>query len=162
MKLEEQEQRRAAREGRSMANSQPQPQRSQEGYLSYMQRQVTDRTERLGLSNDHMDRLEENSSNFVNDVNKYVQNQKRKAVFGGKITSAHLAAKDFANHIYSIGLEVWVLMSKMFLTGAGIIDCLLWSYSFSTAYPWLISRLFVGFNVSQVVQGSDLYDFINT
>lgn len=53
-------------------------------------------------------------------------------------------------------------MSKMFLTGAGIIDCLLWSYSFSTAYPWLISRLFVGFNVSQVVQGSDLYVFINT
>ena len=103
MKLEEQEQRRAAREGRSMANSQPQPQRSQEGYLSYMQRQVTDRTERLGLSNDHMDRLEENSSNFVNDVNKYVQNQKRKAVFGGKITSAHLAARTWLITFIALG-----------------------------------------------------------
>lgn len=103
MKLEEQEQRRAAREGRSTANSQPQPPRSQEGYLSYMQRQVTDRTERLGLSNDHMDRLEENSSNFVNDVNKYVQNQKRKAVFGGKITSAHLAARTWLITFIALG-----------------------------------------------------------
>lgn len=103
MKLEEQEQRRAAREGRSAANTQPQPQRSQEGYLSYMQRQVTDRTERLGLSSDHMDRLEENSSNWANDVNKYVQNQKRKAVFGGKITSAHLSVRTWLTTFIALG-----------------------------------------------------------
>ena len=103
MKLEEQEQRRAAREGR-LASNQPQPQSSQEGYLSYMQRQVTDRTERLGLSSDNMDRLEENSSNWANDVNKYVQNQKKKAVLGGKITSAHLDCSNLTNHMYTIAL----------------------------------------------------------
>lgn len=49
-----------------------------------MQRQVADRTQQLGVSGEHMDRLEENSSNWARDVNKYVQNQKRKAVFGGE------------------------------------------------------------------------------
>lgn len=49
-----------------------------------MSRQVQERTERLGLVGDTMDRLEENSSNFASDVGKYVQSQKRKAVFGGK------------------------------------------------------------------------------
>lgn len=85
MKLDDQERRRAAREERvSSAHQAHQPQGSQEGYLSYMQRQVTDRTQQLGSSSDHMDRLEESSSNWARDVNKYVQNQKRKAVFGGE------------------------------------------------------------------------------
>lgn len=84
MKLDEQERRRAAREGRAMPNQAPQ--RSQEGYMSYMQRQVNERTERIGNFSDSMDRLEENSSGWARDVNKYVQNQKRKALFGGKIS----------------------------------------------------------------------------
>lgn len=85
MKLDDQERRRAAREERvSSVHHAHQPQGSQEGYLSYMQRQVTDRTQQLGASSDHMDRLEESSSNWARDVNKYVQNQKRKAVFGGE------------------------------------------------------------------------------
>ena len=80
MKLSEEEHRKALREGRA-----PPPESdSQEGYWSYMSRQVQERTERLGLVGDTMDRLEENSSNFATDVGKYVQNQKRKAVFGGK------------------------------------------------------------------------------
>lgn len=80
MRLDEQERRKALREGRAP----PPEQGNQEGYLSYMSRQVQERTERLGLVGDSMDRLEENSSNFASDVGKYVQNQKRKAVFGGK------------------------------------------------------------------------------
>ena len=49
-----------------------------------MQRQVQERTEKLSMAGDHMDRLEENSSGWARDVNKYVQNQKKKAVLGGK------------------------------------------------------------------------------
>lgn len=80
MRLDERERRQALRDGRAPP---PQPS-SQEGYMSYMSRQVQERTERLGIAGDTMDRLEENSSNFANDVSKYVQSQKRKAVFGGK------------------------------------------------------------------------------
>ncbi|KAJ5674106.1 hypothetical protein N7462_009545 [Penicillium macrosclerotiorum] len=79
MKLEEQERRQALREGRAPP---PEPQGNDESYWSYMSRQVQERTERLGIAGDTMDRLEENSSNFASDVGKYVQTQKRKAVFG--------------------------------------------------------------------------------
>lgn len=83
MRIEEQERRRAAREGRTIPG-QASDQGSQEGYWSYMQRQVQERTERLGMAGDQMDRLEENSSNWARDVNKYVQKQKRGLVLGGK------------------------------------------------------------------------------
>lgn len=82
MKQEEQERRNALREGRA---PQPEASGSQEGYWSYMSRQVQERTERLNVAGDSMDRLEENSSNFANDVGKYVQSQKKKAVFGCKL-----------------------------------------------------------------------------
>ena len=85
MKLEEQERRRALKEGRTPTA----PVQGQEGYWSYMSRQVQERTERLGIVGDSMDRLEENSSGFVNDVGKYVQSQKRKAVLGGKSIFLH-------------------------------------------------------------------------
>lgn len=81
MRIDEQERRQALREGRAPASD---PQGSDEGYLAYMSRQVQERTERLGIAGDSMDRLEENSSNFASDVGKYIQTQKRKAVFGGK------------------------------------------------------------------------------
>ncbi|KAJ5290514.1 uncharacterized protein N7443_010767 [Penicillium atrosanguineum] len=78
MKMEDQERRKALREGRA-----PPPESgNEETYWSSMSRAVQERTERLGLATDTMDRLEENSSNFASDVGKYVQNQKRKAVFG--------------------------------------------------------------------------------
>lgn len=80
MRLDEQERRKALREGRAP----PPDQGSEEGYWSYMSRAVQERTERLGLAGDTMDRLEESSSNFATDVSKYVQSQKRKAVMGGK------------------------------------------------------------------------------
>lgn len=81
MKMEDQERRKALREGRAPP---PELQGNQESYWSSMSRAVQERTERLGLATDTMDRLEENSSNFASDVGKYVQSQKRKAVFGGK------------------------------------------------------------------------------
>jgi hypothetical protein len=86
MKFEDQERRKALREGRTPPAQQG---GSQEGYLSYMSRQVQERTERLGIVGDSMDRLEENSSGFANDVNKYVQSQKKKAVLGSKLLFLH-------------------------------------------------------------------------
>jgi len=80
MKMEDQERRKASRQGRV-----PPPEPSnQEGYWSSMSRAVQERTERLGVANDTIDRLQEDSSNFASDVGKYVQSQKRKAVLGGK------------------------------------------------------------------------------
>lgn len=81
MRQEDQQQRAAAREGRAP----PAAEGSQEGYWSYMQRQVQERTERLNVMGDNMDRLEDNSQGWANDVSKYVQTQKRKAVFGGNV-----------------------------------------------------------------------------
>jgi hypothetical protein len=80
MRADEQERRRAARGGRSAPESAAKGE--QEGYWSYMQRQVQERTQQLGLTGDSMDRLEENSGEWANDVSKYVSTQKRKAVFG--------------------------------------------------------------------------------
>jgi hypothetical protein len=84
MRAEEQDRRRALREGRTPTNLSTQSSSSQEGYWSYMQRQVQERTQNLNMAGDSMDRLEENSSNWARDVNKFVQTQKRKAVLGGK------------------------------------------------------------------------------
>ena len=93
MRREEQEQREASLQARpSLAETQsPTRSQSQEGYWSYMQRQVQERTERLGLTSDSMDRVGENSSGFVNDVNKYIKNQKRKAVLGGMLGFCHVS-----------------------------------------------------------------------
>lgn len=55
----------------------------QEGYWAYMQRQIQERTENLGLAGDSMDKLEDNSEGWAKDVNKYVKDQKRKMVMGG-------------------------------------------------------------------------------
>lgn len=85
MRLEEQERQTTARTPRA-TNSEGSSQ--QEGYFSYMQRQIQERTENIGIMNDNMDRLEENSSGFVDDVNKFVKNQKKKAVLGGKLSGS--------------------------------------------------------------------------
>lgn len=121
MRHEKQEHRQAQREGRGPPPVDP---NNQEGYWSYMSRQVQERTERLGLVGDSMDRLEENSSNFANDVGKYVQSQKRKAVFGGKwLLIGPAEGRSFPFFLLapcilgsmeltvfcSAGLEVWIL-----------------------------------------------------
>ena len=82
MRLEEQEQRRIARENRQSTNQSQG--RAQDGYLSGLQRQVQERTERLNFTGDTMDRLEENSSNFADDVDKFISTQKKRAALGCK------------------------------------------------------------------------------
>lgn len=53
-----------------------------EGYWAYMQRQVQERTERLNIMGDSMDKLEEASSGWADDVGKFISQQKRNAVKG--------------------------------------------------------------------------------
>ena len=88
------EQQRADEEARRVASRQAassssrtdtrSPGRQEEGYWAYMQRQVQERTENLGLAGDNMEKLEDNSAGWADDVNKYVSSQKKKAVMGGK------------------------------------------------------------------------------
>lgn len=82
MKLDEKAQRMAARQASSASSSSAAPERSNEGYWAYMQRQVQERTENLGLTGESMNKLEDNSGGFAEDVSKFVSNQKRKAVMG--------------------------------------------------------------------------------
>jgi len=83
------EQTRADEEAQRTANrlntespNRPPPGRQEESYWAYMQRQVQERTENLGLAGDNMDRVEENSQGFADDVGKFVSSQKKKAVMG--------------------------------------------------------------------------------
>jgi syntaxin-binding protein 5 len=55
---------------------------AQEGYWQYMQRQLNERTEALGLVNDNVDKLEQNSSSWADDVGKFVQKQKKNMIMG--------------------------------------------------------------------------------
>jgi syntaxin-binding protein 5 len=55
-----------------------------EGYWAYMQRQLNERTEKLGIMGDSMDKLESNSAGWADEVGKFVQKQKRNLVMGGK------------------------------------------------------------------------------
>lgn len=54
----------------------------EEGYWAYMQRTMNERTEKLGLMGDSMERLGEQSSGWAEDVNKFVGRQKRNLVLG--------------------------------------------------------------------------------
>jgi syntaxin-binding protein 5 len=54
------------------------------GYWNYVQKQLAERTQKLGSVNDGMDSLEQTTSNWLGDVNKFVSQQKRNAVTGGK------------------------------------------------------------------------------
>ena len=86
MRADEDAQRRAARQGisNSSGTSRPTPGGQEEGYWAYMQRQVQERTENLGLAGDNMDKLEDNSKGWSDDVGKFVSSQKKKAVMGCK------------------------------------------------------------------------------
>ena len=87
MRTDEQERRLASRQAASSASASASASasgRQEEGYWAYMQRQVQERTESLGIMGDSMEKLEDNSSGWANDVNKYVGKQKKKAVMGSK------------------------------------------------------------------------------
>ena len=86
-RADEAAQRAAGRQVTADSSSSRQPPGKQdEGYWAYMQRQIQERTENLGLAGDSMDRLEDNSEGFASDVNKYVKDQKKKMVMGGELS----------------------------------------------------------------------------
>jgi syntaxin-binding protein 5 len=55
------------------------------GYWNYVQKQLAERTQKLGSVNDGMDSLEQTTSNWLGDVNKFVGQQKKNAVTGCKL-----------------------------------------------------------------------------
>jgi syntaxin-binding protein 5 len=74
---EYQRQREAARTGRPVT-----PDRNQEGYWAYMQRQIQERTENLGFAESSIERTADTSENFSDGVSKFVAKQKRQAALG--------------------------------------------------------------------------------
>ena len=82
MRSDEQEKRLANLQTPSTSTAAAGSAQSQEGYWAYMQRQVQERTENLNFMGDSMDKAEDNSAKWANDVNKFVSKQKKKAVMG--------------------------------------------------------------------------------
>ena len=76
----EEEQQRAMRRSATAGSSSVE--KEDEGYWAYMQRQMQERTQNLNIMGDSMDKVEESSSNWADDVNKFVSKQKKKAVMG--------------------------------------------------------------------------------
>ena len=97
MRLDEEARQAASRQPAGSSTSPP-PQRQEESYWAYMQRQVQERTESLGLAGDNMDKLEDNSQGFADDVGKFVGRQKKKAVMGSKYPSKHCYLKQITNN----------------------------------------------------------------
>ncbi|GAB1317566.1 Lethal(2) giant larvae sro7 [Madurella fahalii] len=56
---------------------------SQEGWGEYLTRQLNERTEKLTMVDDAMNKLQETSQGWAEDVSKYVKKQKRDALLGG-------------------------------------------------------------------------------
>ena len=102
MRQEDRDRQTAMREQKTAQNSSGSV--SQEGYWSYMQRQIQERTERLGMTNDCMDRLENTSSGWMEDVDKFVKNQKRKAVMGGESHCSTPFMRHYANFAFVIAI----------------------------------------------------------
>jgi syntaxin-binding protein 5 len=76
----------AAAEGRDRGlagQSSPGPSGSQEGWGDYMTRQLNERTEKLNLVGDSMERVQENSASFAEEASKWAGKQKRNIILGG-------------------------------------------------------------------------------
>lgn len=56
---------------------------STEGWGDYMTRQINERTEKLNIMGDSMDKVQENSSGWARDVDQFVSKQKRNMLIGG-------------------------------------------------------------------------------
>lgn len=56
---------------------------SQEGWGDYLSRQAQERMEQLNIMGDSVDKLQESSSSWAGDVNKYVKKQQRGLLLGG-------------------------------------------------------------------------------
>jgi syntaxin-binding protein 5 len=55
---------------------------SDEGYWAYMQRQIAERTEKLGSLSDNVGKLEDASSSWAEEASKYVKKTKQNLVMG--------------------------------------------------------------------------------
>ncbi|KHN93813.1 Lethal giant larvae (Lgl)-lik [Metarhizium album ARSEF 1941] len=55
---------------------------NQESWTAYLSRQVNERTERLGVVNEGMDSLQQQSQGWADDVTKFMNQQKRNLVMG--------------------------------------------------------------------------------
>jgi syntaxin-binding protein 5 len=53
-----------------------------EGYWAYMQRQVQERTERLNVLGDSVNKLEDASSSWATEASKYVKKTKQNMIMG--------------------------------------------------------------------------------
>lgn len=56
---------------------------STEGWGDYMTRQLNERTEKLNIMGDSMDKVQDNSAGWAKDVDKFVSKQKRNILLGG-------------------------------------------------------------------------------
>jgi WD40 repeat protein len=77
-----------------------------EGYWAYMQRQLAERTEKLGLVGDSMESLERNSSNWLDDVNKFVSKSKRGAATGCECSPIFICPRLASFEAYLVTREV--------------------------------------------------------
>lgn len=75
---------RAARAGPgTQASASASGSNRQEGWGDYLTRQLNERTEKLNMMGDNMENLQEQSAGWANDVNKFMNKQKRNVVMGG-------------------------------------------------------------------------------
>jgi syntaxin-binding protein 5 len=74
---------RLARQGGGAGPSHAPGTRSTEGWGDYMTRQLNERTEKLNIMGDSMDKAQENSQGWADDVSKFVSKQKRNMILGG-------------------------------------------------------------------------------
>lgn len=79
----DEQQRRAQGRATGQAPASSSAAQQDEGYWAYMQRQINERTQNLGIMGDNMDRLESNSAGWADDVSKFVSKQKKNLVMGG-------------------------------------------------------------------------------
>ena len=73
---------RLARIGGGAGSSHIPGTQSTEGWGQYMTRQLNERTEKLNIMGDSMDKVQENSAGWAEDVNKFVSKQKRNMILG--------------------------------------------------------------------------------
>lgn len=76
------EEERLARSGTGSTSRSTASTQQQEGWGDYMARQLNERTEKLNIMGDGMDRMQENSQGWADDVNKYVNKQKKNLIMG--------------------------------------------------------------------------------
>ncbi|KAF2011663.1 hypothetical protein BU24DRAFT_426747 [Aaosphaeria arxii CBS 175.79] len=79
---EEQRRRDARAASTSASGSAGRPPPDNEGWGAWASRQLNERTEKLNIVGDSMDSLSQNSASWADDVNKYVNKQKRGMVMG--------------------------------------------------------------------------------